>query len=231
MPGDFTTREEVAAVYARRARRYDRFVELYRLIGFRDAAYRRKAVAALELRPGDTVVDLGCGTGLNFPLIEPYVGKQGRIVGVDLTQAMLDRAAQRAAAEGWDNVKLVCAAAGNYAFPRDIDGVVSTCALTLEPDYDAVVARAADALRPGRRFALYDLKLPSGWTRHLAPLLVFLTRPLAVSMALADRHPWESMARHLENVTMTEYYGGFLYVAVGEAPGLAASRATPPGPT
>jgi len=222
MPDDFTTREEVADVYARRARRYDRIVEFYRLIGFRDETYRRRAVAALALQRGDTVVDIGCGTGLNFPLIQPQIGPEGRIIGVDLTQAMLDEARERVAAEGWTNVELVCTPAAAYTFPPGVEAVVSTCALTLEPDYDAVVAHAADALKPGRRFALYDLKLPSGWTRHLAPLMVFLTRPLAVSMALATRHPWESMQRHLVNVSMTEYYGGFLYVAVGEAPGVTA---------
>lgn len=222
MPDDFTTHEEVAAVYTRRARRYDRFVDLYRLIGFRDETYRRRVVDALALRRGDTVVDIGCGTGLNFPLIQPHIGPEGRIIGVDLTQAMLDQAGERVAAEGWKNVELACSAAAAFDFPPQIDGVVSTCALTLEPEYDAVIAHAAKALKPGRGFALYDLKLPTGWTRYFAPLMVFLTRPLAVSMALAARHPWESMQRHLVNVSMTEYYGGFLYVAVGEAPAVTA---------
>lgn len=219
MPRDFTTPDEVSAVYAKRAAYYDRFVDLYRLIGFREAVYREKAIAALALRCGDTVVDLGCGTGLNFAAIERTIGPQGKLVGVDLTAAMLGRARARVAANRWNNVELVHAAAGDFAFPERLGAVLSTYALTLEPRYDEVIARAARTLEPGRRMALADFKLPSGRARHLAPLLVFLTRPFAVSMALAERHPSESMERYFADTRMEEHYMGFVYTAVGEIVG------------
>ena len=57
-------------LYRKRARRYDLAVQLYRLVGFRVRRYREEAVGALALREGDTVVEIGCGTGLNFPLLE-----------------------------------------------------------------------------------------------------------------------------------------------------------------
>lgn len=77
-------RSEVIEVHRRRARRYDFTANLYYLIGFRLGAYRRAAVARLALRPGDTVVEVGCGTGLNFSLLERAVGTCGTIIGVDL---------------------------------------------------------------------------------------------------------------------------------------------------
>jgi demethylmenaquinone methyltransferase/2-methoxy-6-polyprenyl-1,4-benzoquinol methylase len=58
------------------------------LIGFPD---RKRAVRALNLQRGDTVVDIGCGTGLNFPLLQGAIGPEGTIVGVDLTDAMLSQ--------------------------------------------------------------------------------------------------------------------------------------------
>lgn len=86
--GTFATLE-VREIYRRIAPNYDRSLLLLRLCGFREQHYRRRAVAALALRPGATVVDLGCGTGRNFPLLRAAVGPQGRVVGVDLTDAML----------------------------------------------------------------------------------------------------------------------------------------------
>ncbi|MDH3475803.1 MAG: methyltransferase domain-containing protein [Rhodospirillales bacterium] len=215
--GAFTTRPEVRAVYQRRARHYDFAAKLYYLIGFREQAYRKMAIEALQLRRGDRVVDIGCGTGLNFAILQDKVGPKGRIIGVDLSPAMLAEARRRVTGHGWSNVELVESAAAAYLFPREIDGILSTLALTLEPDYDAVIARGAEALRPGDRWVVLDIKLPFNWLRHLAPYVIFLVRPFAVSLALAERHPWVAMERHLENTTLTELYFGFAYIASGEA--------------
>ncbi len=85
----------IVDIYRKRAKHYDVSANLYYLIGFREYAYRRKAVAALKLQPGDTVVEIGCGTGLNFPLLQQAVGPEGRLIGVDLTDSMLEQARQR----------------------------------------------------------------------------------------------------------------------------------------
>src|SRR6266481_4849461 len=89
----FTTPEEVNAVYRRRARFYDWSVNTYYLIGFRWWAYRRRAIAALQLGRGATVVEIGCGTGLNFGLVQQRIGPTGRLFGVDLCADMLDKRA------------------------------------------------------------------------------------------------------------------------------------------
>ncbi len=212
----FTVRGEVRDVYRKRARLYDITANLYYLLGFREQAFRWLAVNALDLAPGDTVVEIGCGTGLNFALLQAKVGPQGKIIGVDLTDAMLAEAQKRVAARGWSNVELVESAAADYRFPRGLDGILSTFALTLEPEYDRVIAQGARALKPGKRWVVLDLKIPSGWLRRLAPWLVFLVRPFAVSMEVAKRHPWESMQRRLRNVTMEEHYFGIIYLAAGE---------------
>ena len=63
---------------------------------------RKPALEALRPRPGDTVLDLACGTGLNFRHIIERIGPQGRIVGVDCTRGMLKRARHRLARHRWD---------------------------------------------------------------------------------------------------------------------------------
>jgi demethylmenaquinone methyltransferase/2-methoxy-6-polyprenyl-1,4-benzoquinol methylase len=97
----------VAEVYGKRARWYDFTANLYYLLGFREQAYRRRAVRRLELHEGETVVEIGCGTGLNFPLIEHDIGPGGKLIGVDLTPEMLARARRRVDRHGWTNVELV----------------------------------------------------------------------------------------------------------------------------
>lgn len=215
MPGDFTTREEVANVYRRRAAWYDISANLYYLIGFRELAYRRRAVARLGLRRGDTVVEIGCGTGLNFGLIEERIGAEGRLVGVDLSPEMLAGAAARVQRNRWHNVELVQAAAAHYVFPERVDGILSTFALTLEPAYDRVIANGAKALAPGRRWVVADLRIPRTWLRRLAPLLIVLVRPFAVSLKVAERQPWASIARRLSDTTYEEAYLGIVYFASG----------------
>jgi ubiquinone/menaquinone biosynthesis C-methylase UbiE len=215
---DFTTPEEVRAVYRDRARNYDLTANLYYLVGFREQRFRKMAVEALGLKPGDTVVEIGCGTGLNFSLLQDKVGSAGRIIAVDLTDAMLAQARKRVAAKGWTNVELVESSAGAYRFPPNLGGILSTFALTLDADYDRVIANGARALKPGGHWVVMDLKLPSSWIRHLTPLFMGLVRPFAVSEALADRHPWESIPRYLANTSMKELYFGIAYLTAGQRP-------------
>lgn len=210
------SKKEIIDLYRKRAKHYDFTANLYYLLGFREQAYRHKAIKALNLHQGDTVVELGCGTGLNFPLLEKEVGAQGRIIGVDLTDAMLDKARQRTIQNGWSNVELAQSDVALYQFPSGIDGVISTFALTLSPEFDKIIQNGCKALNPAKRFVILDFKMPSGWLSRLAPLAVFLTRPFGVTRDLADRHPWESIGKYMKNTSLVEFYGGFIYIAMGE---------------
>jgi ubiquinone/menaquinone biosynthesis C-methylase UbiE len=210
------TSEEIIDLYRKRTRNYNFSAQLYYLLGFRLASYRERAVAALKLHARDTVIDIACGTGANFPLLQQAIGPEGKIIGVDLTDAMLAQARQRVEKEGWNNVELVQSDATSYQFPENVNGIISSWAITLVPEFDAVIRNARRSLPAGGRFVVLDFKLPSGRLSKFAPLGVFITRPFGVSMELASRHPWESIAAHFGNVGLEEFYGGFVYVAVGE---------------
>jgi demethylmenaquinone methyltransferase/2-methoxy-6-polyprenyl-1,4-benzoquinol methylase len=208
-------REEIRALYRKRAENYDLTANLYYLIGFRERAFRKKAVRALDLGRGDTVVEVCCGTGLNFPLLQKRVGPEGRIIGVDLTEDMLAKARRRVEEKGWRNVELVKSDAALYEFPDGVDGIISTFAITLVPEYDSVILNGCRALKPGKRLAVLDLKMASGLASKLAPLLVLLTRPFGVTRDLEERRPWESVGRYMEDVSVEKLYLGFAYIAVG----------------
>ena len=216
---DFTTAEEVNEIYRRRARFFDWSVNAYYLIGFRWWAYRHRAVAALQLQPGATVVEIGCGTGLNFGLLQQRIGPSGRLLGVDQCAEMLKQAGRRVAAKGWKNVELIQVRAADFDFPPAADAALTTFALSLEPRFDGVIAKAAATLAPGGRFVLLDLRVPNNWLRHLAPALIWLVRPFAVSLAVAKRQPWESLRRHFSKYSYGAGYLGIVYIAIGQRQG------------
>jgi ubiquinone/menaquinone biosynthesis C-methylase UbiE len=209
------SKKEIVELYRRRAGRYDFTAQLYYLVGFREWGYRKKAVEALALKSGDTAVEVGCGTGLNFALLEDAVGPEGKIIGVDLTDSMLGVARERVRRNGWSNVELVQSDAAGFEFPRGVSGVISTFALTLVPEYENVIRAGSEALAPAGRFVILDLKLPSNWLSRLAPVLVLALRPFGVSLDMAARHPWEALEKCLPHVSAAEFYGGIAYIAVG----------------
>src|SRR5437762_14045033 len=118
------TREHLIETYRKKAKHYDITSWLYPVPGYPHRAQRLRAVQALGLRAGDSVIDIACGTGLNFPLIEEVIGPDGRIVGVDLTDAMLAQAQDRIDTNGWSNISLVQTDAADFDFPIEIDAIL-----------------------------------------------------------------------------------------------------------
>lgn len=216
MSGDFTTRDEIREVYQKRASIYELAVYGCYLLGFPIGRYRRLVLDALDPQPGDTVVEIGCGTGMNFPRLEARVGESGKIIGVDISEAMLERAEARIRAARWNNVELVHAAAADYVFPDGVDGIIATGVLTYEPDYDRVIEDGAKALKPGKRWVVFDYKMPTGLFRHFVPLFIWIFRPFGISSALFERTPWASIQRHLRNAKIQEFYFGLIFIASGE---------------
>jgi demethylmenaquinone methyltransferase/2-methoxy-6-polyprenyl-1,4-benzoquinol methylase len=190
---------------------------LLRAVGVRDWEYRRQASDDLNLGPGDTVVDLGSGTGLNFPYLIDRAGPSGRVVGVDLTDAMLARGRDRPGGGGWTNVTLGESDVGDFEFPTNFDGAILTLALTLSPAYGDVARRAAAALRLGDRIAIVDLNEPTTWPNLVGSLRGVDPESVRSNLDLAQRHPWESVRRYFREVCFREFYHGAIYLSVGEA--------------
>ena len=204
-------------LYARMAPRYDLYAQLLPLLGFRQMRYRTLAIDALHLKPGHMVVDVGCGTGMNFCHLEKTIGPSGKIIGVDLSDAMLGQARMRIAKGGWRNIELVCSDAAEFSFPPDVGGIISTFALTLLPGYDAVIGRGAEALATGARWCVLDFKIPTNWLEPVAPILArILVVPFGGTIEMGERRPWESIQKYLDPVLFRELYFGCAYIAVGQ---------------
>ena len=214
-----SAQERLIATYRRKARHYNKTSRLYPVPGYPQQAQRRRAVRALGLRPGDTVVDVACGTGQNFPLIERAIGPEGRIVGVDLTDAMLAQARQRVETDSWNNVGLVQADAAAFEFPGKVDAILSTYALSHVPDCGAVIAHGAAALRPGGRWVVLDLKAPDNAPRWPAQLGTAVARRIGSIDEWIARRPWEAlrvaMQAELADLSWAELCFGTAFLAAG----------------
>ena len=217
------SRERLIATYRKKAKRYDITARISPVPGYPERALRLRAVRALGLRRGDRVVDVACGTGLNFPLIEEAIGPEGRIVGVDLTDAMLARARNRIARHGWSNVRLVQSDAAEFCFPDGVDAVLSTYALTQVPDCAAVIAHGAAALSGGGRWVVLDLKVPDRLPRWLVRVGTAPVRPFAAIDQWMTRRTWEvirtAMQEQLVDLSWDEFVLGSAFLAAGSRAG------------
>ena len=213
------TRERLIETYRRKAKHYDFTTRLYPVPGYPQRAQRLQAVRALGLRPGDTVVDIACGTGLNFSLLEKAIGPGGRIIGVDLTDAMLAHAQARIETNGWSNISLVQADAAEFDFPAEGDAILSTYALSQVPECAEVIAHGAAALSGRGRWVVLDLKVPEktpGWVAQLGTATV---RPFASIDEWIARRPWAAiraaMQEELADFSWTELFFGTAFLAAG----------------
>jgi demethylmenaquinone methyltransferase/2-methoxy-6-polyprenyl-1,4-benzoquinol methylase len=213
------THERLIETYRRKAKHYDVTSRLYPAPGYPQRTQRLRAVRALGLRPGATVVDVACGTGLNFALLQEEIGPEGSIVGVDLTDAMLARAEERVEAHGWSNVSLVQADAAAFEFPAEVDAILSTYALTQVPECAQVIVHGAAALSPGGRWVVLDLKVPGHTPRWLAEAGTALVRPFASIDEWLTRRPWEAiraaMQEELSELSWTDLFFGTAFLAAG----------------
>lgn len=210
---------------------YGRWAGLYDLLARSTPGLgrlRERAVDALALEPGDTVVEMGCGTGANLRYLREHVGQEGRVVGVDVTRGMLDRARDAILREGWANVHLVRADAAEITLREPPDAILATFVVGMFDDPAGVVGRWADLLAPGGRLALLDAAQTDhrfGWPVNQAFRgLVVASSPGRISEYSAP--PWtvlddkieaaqQALRERADETTYSEHVLGVVQVTAG----------------
>ncbi|NKE34411.1 methyltransferase domain-containing protein [Natronococcus sp. JC468] len=143
---------------------YGRWARLYDLIARRTPgvpALRRRAAAACRLEPGDTVVEMGCGTGANLPSLREQVGPEGTVIGIDFTGPVLERARELTAA--YDNVHVVRGDATRPPVRGDVDAVLATFVVGMLEDPAGAVDDWCDLVGPDGHVVLANAARSDAW--------------------------------------------------------------------
>jgi arsenite methyltransferase len=196
----------------------ERSIELYRR---KAAAYdasakftmplRRRTIALLQLQPGQTVLDVGSGTGLSFALLRDAVGDQGRVLGFEQSPDMFALAEQRVAQAAWGNVWQANAAAETVRLPELADAVLFnyTHDICRTP---AAVNNILRQVKPGARVAMAGIKFFPWWTGPLNLLAWLKNRPYNAKAADLWT-PWSHVAAQCENFQWHSTQWGMGYIA------------------
>ena len=199
--------ERARQQYRLRARNYDARTVYSR-------RYRERAVALLQLRPGDAVLDVACGTGVNFELIERRIGPTGRVVGVDASPDMLQVARSRVERHGYENVELIEAAIEEVELPEPCDAALFSLTHDVLQS-PAAIERVLAALRPGARVASFGAKFADGPTAPVVnPLVRRIAAPFVTTFAGFDA-PWRLLADHVPDLRVESIAFGGAYLASG----------------
>jgi len=156
--------------------------------------------AVASLKEGEIVLDLGAGAGLDCFLASGKVGPSGRVIGVDMTAEMVDRARENARRNGYTNVEFRLGEIENLPAPDgSVDVIISNCVINLSPEKDRVFREAFRVLKPGGRMLVSDLVLSKPLPQAIRESVEAYTACVAGAM-LKDDYLREIKAAGFRNV-------------------------------
>ena len=175
---------------------------------------RRKAVELLNLKEGDRVLDVGCGSGASFPLLVRAVGETGKVVGIEISSEFAINARKRVAANGWQNVEVIEAPAQTAEMTGAFDAVLMMAAPDVYASEEAL-ANIFPHLKENARVVIFGAK-----TSHKAlgkifnPVLkkIFAKFSFPTTPGINDE-PWQLLSRRVDTLKIEEYFFGWMFLA------------------
>jgi ubiquinone/menaquinone biosynthesis C-methylase UbiE len=150
---------------------YDKFSDVYDWFSpkWYYHSARAYAIEQLALKSGDTVLNLPCGTGQNFEYFQKYLNGTGVIIGIDLSEGMLEKAKRKKANNDWNNIKIIKEdatqinaewVANHFDSSVKIDAILCDLGLSGFPDWEQVIDNMLDLLKPNGRLVIMDWYIP-----------------------------------------------------------------------
>jgi len=197
--------------------RYNRLAPWYVLfewILWLPRGIREAAVHRLELRLGERVLEVGCGTGRNLKYLEAAVGPDGHIFGVDLSEEMLARCRALCEKRHWQNVTLVRGDALEYTAPGQVDAVFFSLSYCTMLHRKQTLSHVWSQLRPGGRLVILEGKtIPGLLGRLLHPLIILEMK--ATVLGDPDYRAWEDIQALTNGVDVKEQLLGGYFICRG----------------
>jgi SAM-dependent methyltransferase len=206
VPGRPPDRAAALAQYRHRAEGYDAELAIFEPI-------RSQSIDLLGLHRGDTVLDVGCGTGLSFEALHHRVGRKGRIVGIEQSPEMMAKARSRVQEHNWPGVDLVCAPAAVARVPVQADAALFHFTHDIVRE-EAAIANVLSYLKPGARVVASGLQWAPPW---MFPTngFVLLAAIYSVTSLEGLVQPWDRLSAHLRDVEVRTALMGGIYIANG----------------
>ena len=177
--------------------------------------WRELVVDELAASLGDTVLDVGCGTGLCLSRLREKVGATGTVVGIDESEEMVSLAGRRVAEHGWDNVQLISAEATEAPLEQTADAVVF-CAVHDVMQSAEALENIFDHVRDGASVAAVGGKWPSPWLWQFRAWVTALHSPFVRDFHGFDM-PWRLLMDFVPDLSVREVAAGAGYLATGHA--------------
>jgi SAM-dependent methyltransferase len=176
---------------------------------------RQTAVRALHLKAGEQVLDLGCGGGASFPFLLNAVGTTGKVIGIDISRQSCINALRRVKHNGWRNVTVINLPADSVALSANYDAALMFAA----PDVyasETALTHLLPHLKARARVVIFGAKITQGrlgWI--LNPFFLFMCRKFSPGTPVPDAQPWSLLACHLDDLEITEFFFGAMFLASG----------------
>jgi demethylmenaquinone methyltransferase/2-methoxy-6-polyprenyl-1,4-benzoquinol methylase len=177
---------------------------------------RRRAIDRLSPRPGETILDVGCGTGASFPFLLERVGPEGRVIGIDQSADMLEHAQQRLDREGWSNVTLLNAPAEEASIGEPVQHALIFLSHDLVRN-EAALSNIVATVEPAGRIVAAGMRRASGLAAPLSYIAWRAARRYITTFEDRER-PWSLLQPKLDGFAVDLHVLRLGYVASGSVP-------------